>query len=127
MSSPPLSCLSTWIIFNLDQFSNAFLQPVCPDKLLAQWSELKQQQMGESEFLQVVSYEHTVQISAQVQKQSEIIMKILLKFYIHIYCLRYIGLLSSNLCHNLNFEIQSWKPVEEIINNFSFKIVYLNT
>lgn len=39
------------------------------------------QQVGESEFLQVVSYEPTVQISAQVQK---IIMEIFCKVYIHI-------------------------------------------
>lgn len=38
-------------------------------------------QVGESKFLQVVSYEPKVQVSAQVQK---IIMEILFKVYIHI-------------------------------------------
>lgn len=40
------------------------------------------QQVWDSEFLQVVSYEPTVQISAKVQKK--IIMEIFCKVYIHI-------------------------------------------
>lgn len=100
----PSPLMSTYLDnFQPRSVQQTFLQSAYPNKLLAQWSKWKQQQVGESEFLQVVSYKPTVQISAQVQKQSEIIMKILFKVYIHIYCVWHTGLLTSNLNHNLNF------------------------
>lgn len=127
VSLPLASCLFTWIIFNLDHFSNHFYSMTACQKKLSTMEQMETATGGRNWIPPGSFTKPTVHISAQVQKQSETIMKILLKVYIQWYCMRHIGLLASNLSHNLNSEILNWKPVEEIKTNFPFKTVYLNT